>query len=507
MKKNYFAFICSCMVLTCAMAGPQSGNRIFAADALSVEWDDATLRPIVDDTSYNIGWKICLTQSEDDNMLILSGVWDSFNIPIHVDYANGKAWIETGRPLDGYSDNVINGQFKRDVERVIYALSEQWLIDADADMCSNIYGMILNDGSIMFDSGFVLFVNESTSLQDLTSAQETSESVWMSSPLLRDVCLLVPNAIHQFSVENDPIKLETINSLEMDVPNTSLITLVGNCSISVASGAASDQNKDTSRKDHIHNIDVHVKNVIQGKRPPVKDPHSPQPKSTPNPGGNENVAVASSGTSGRQVSYTPVNGNDNPNNNFDLTSKKRKLVDPNNPSPRMPSPIDLITEMKERPSKFYSYMASNTQENHQFSEPVYVFQSPNDNTIMVYNLFGSGCLMNMNDCQMTPETLTWGITVLASGDITCYYDSNVISYTDGTTFVDSAAVGKPVEGDVNNDGNVNIADVTVLIDLLLTTGNDGAIEMNKVIADDNEDGNLNIADITSLIDMLLHNAD
>ena len=54
-------------------------------------------------------------------------------------------------------------------------------------------------------------------------------------------------------------------------------------------------------------------------------------------------------------------------------------------------------------------------------------------------------------------------------------------------------------GDVNNDGVVNIADVTSLIDYLLGSGND----INLKNADVNQDGTINIADVTALIDLLL----
>jgi len=52
-------------------------------------------------------------------------------------------------------------------------------------------------------------------------------------------------------------------------------------------------------------------------------------------------------------------------------------------------------------------------------------------------------------------------------------------------------------GDVNHDHNVNIADVTALIDLLLSGGEAPAE------ADVNGDQNVNIADVTALIDKLL----
>ena len=56
-------------------------------------------------------------------------------------------------------------------------------------------------------------------------------------------------------------------------------------------------------------------------------------------------------------------------------------------------------------------------------------------------------------------------------------------------------------GDVNDDGQVTIKDVTVLIDYLL--GSD--VTINELAADVKADGNISIADVTALIDMLLGN--
>ena len=54
-------------------------------------------------------------------------------------------------------------------------------------------------------------------------------------------------------------------------------------------------------------------------------------------------------------------------------------------------------------------------------------------------------------------------------------------------------------GDVNGDGTVNIADVTALIDFLLT----GSSETMPVTADVDGNGIVNIADVTALVDGLL----
>ena len=57
-----------------------------------------------------------------------------------------------------------------------------------------------------------------------------------------------------------------------------------------------------------------------------------------------------------------------------------------------------------------------------------------------------------------------------------------------------------VRGDVNGDGNVNIADVTMLISMVLG-GNTNPTE--NPVADCNNDGNINIADVTALIARVL----
>ena len=54
-------------------------------------------------------------------------------------------------------------------------------------------------------------------------------------------------------------------------------------------------------------------------------------------------------------------------------------------------------------------------------------------------------------------------------------------------------------GDVNSDLEVNIADVTFLVDYLL----DNTKPINREAADVKGDGEINIADVTTLIDFLL----
>lgn len=64
-----------------------------------------------------------------------------------------------------------------------------------------------------------------------------------------------------------------------------------------------------------------------------------------------------------------------------------------------------------------------------------------------------------------------------------------------------SASGAPIKGDINGDGNVNITDVSDLIDYMLS--NDASLVVVEN-ADIDADGHVNIADVSDLIDMLLN---
>ena len=94
---------------------------------------------------------------------------------------------------------------------------------------------------------------------------------------------------------------------------------------------------------------------------------------------------------------------------------------------------------------------------------------------------------------------------LTAGETYEYYV--IANYVDGTsrmsnieqvTLLEDQGHGYQV-GDVNHDGDVDIADVTALIDMLLNGGASGC----PICGDVNPDGEVNIADVTSLVDSLL----
>ncbi len=126
-------------------------------------------------------------------------------------------------------------------------------------------------------------------------------------------------------------------------------------------------------------------------------------------------------------------------------------------------------------------------------------QNPNGDGVW-YNttLNGNNAVMG-NTGTASKDELLWGLTVPSDGeDLWWGYIDNMLYFTDGTKFVIPSTPQPFDRGDVNGDGDVNIADVTALIDLLLSGGSVDVAE-----ADTNRDGDVNIADVTALIDYLL----
>ncbi len=118
----------------------------------------------------------------------------------------------------------------------------------------------------------------------------------------------------------------------------------------------------------------------------------------------------------------------------------------------------------------------------------------------VDGFIGFGCEGNV-----TPDEITWPSTVLMTEEGSLFYPflNNVLTFTDGSQFVLGGG-GSFIRGDVDNSGEVDIADVTALINALLTESLDDTDEFSSDAADCDENGEIDINDVTSLISYLLN---
>ena len=107
-------------------------------------------------------------------------------------------------------------------------------------------------------------------------------------------------------------------------------------------------------------------------------------------------------------------------------------------------------------------------------------------------------VMSSDNTIAMPRLINGSIQVLGLKEGTA---TITVGSVDGTANTDACIVTVCTEiGDSNRDGYVNISDVTLLIDYLLNSNDNG---INLTNADCNKDGKVNISDVTTLIDYLL----
>ena len=107
--------------------------------------------------------------------------------------------------------------------------------------------------------------------------------------------------------------------------------------------------------------------------------------------------------------------------------------------------------------------------------------------------------------DVTPEQITWDYTAASNGyHLFWGYNNNVLTWINGGTFGLPVAPGPDfIRGDVDRNGEVTIADVSVLIDHLLTQDFDDADDFSSDAADCDVDGGVSISDVSKLIDYIL----
>ena len=109
-----------------------------------------------------------------------------------------------------------------------------------------------------------------------------------------------------------------------------------------------------------------------------------------------------------------------------------------------------------------------------------------------------------NSGTVTPEAITWGLTTPTDNVQTWGgWRDNRLYFTDGSKFVIPGTEPQGMQGDVNKDGSVSIADVTTLINALLTGEYADSDTFSFANSDCNKDGSISIADVTVLINYLL----
>lgn len=575
---------------------PETGNsnvRITTLEAYDLLWNNATGTYVVDNAPLEMGWKTIIEAGEGNSDEVFNGFYGNFNVPVAVDRANGKVSFETGVCLDAYMNSEAVGRYQYDTICYLIAVPEIWLLDGNADIETTINGTIKRDGTVHFDGGFAYFMvivaNKKTSFY---SSLVSSDTTCVLSPVFRNINVRNPNGVHRYELVKDNLHLvptstcqdsgrqdtdakpsvssglhkgfeahivqEVVFPLGPDgyIPRPVRPGKPGDEGTIKANVSPSDGNTIISAPNHKNNDNVRedLSNRVMSKddlskliingyvpkgpgKPRSLDPTDSSCSSdadmslTHSTGLNSHLIDGTSTIRGLVREYTEQGFVPRP-------IKPGKPVASAGPSAG-PSASSTITGAgsSNGPGRMSSSVIRT-----QFEEPVYICQSPEDNRIRVYNLYGNGFVCNVFDfqednslmlpvqaigydcgsnapifncgtdlntvvelgnvCEITANQISWGATIpfVVDADQNYYYDPSTLTLTDGLHFI------VPVfnAGDIDGNGSLNIDDLTALIDRMMVSGIEGeGMPASLGVTDVNKDQQLNIADVTALIDMML----
>ena len=516
-----------------------TGCRIATVDLCDWTWNDADGTFSLEKTPYNGGWMTTFTPSaiSGDGHVVIEGFYGDIALPVTVDYHASKVTLKTGVSLASGVSYEQQGELQIKREQNVYIVPEECLWSDDADL-ADINGMIDNDGSVMFETGFTLYIEEvATSINRETQAVVSTDTIGALSPIFRNMCFRVPNGIHEFAREDQKV------SLSEDAWNGIKDELV--CASSVEEGSESVF---LGVYSHVVDLDslkaVTEQNLKLRIKLPILDGtcglggSSGRPiKPGPGSGGEDVMGSDSS----RDNLHNHLSGNNNTSfslnkNIFDVIEGKPGRQ-PIPIKPRSPRPNNPNLSLSNDGGSNHSLMNSSGDQSgdYKYQVPVYMYQTE-DGDLYVYNMYGMSCVRNYmnihsdgtmtcpvqtigyddesgekllncsadvetwnnlsigNAGEATPDCIEWDVTIpcAQSGLLSTMFTGNKLYYTNGDQFVIPAAASNL--WDLNNDGMVNISDVTDLIDHLLN-GKKSDVNGNAII--------FSITDVTDLIDMLL----
>ena len=111
---------------------------------------------------------------------------------------------------------------------------------------------------------------------------------------------------------------------------------------------------------------------------------------------------------------------------------------------------------------------------------------------------GNATLSETNLTMKQGEWTEYVLTLTGSGQVSITFTPSKRFFLD-----EVMAASESLPGDVNRDGNVDISDVTALIDIVLGKDDTEPYQYDHDAADVNDDDNIDISDVTALIDIIL----
>ncbi|MBR4828255.1 MAG: hypothetical protein IKZ92_00415 [Muribaculaceae bacterium] len=578
-----------------------TGCRIATVDLCDWTWNDADGTFSVEKVPFNSGWMTTFTPSANsgDGHVVIEGFYGDISLPVAVDYHASKVTLKAGVSLAIVVSFEQQGEIQIKREQNVYVVPEECLWSDDADL-ADINGMIDNDGSIMFDTGFSLYIEEvATSINRETQAVVSTDTIGALSLIFRNMCLRMPNGVHEFTREDQKVTLSedawkgikdelfcassVEEGSESVFPGWAKVTDLRPNGPKGTGGSGKPikpikpengrerltEDNSTSNNNtpfnkvivdslaHVHNLLVDSLRHVLGQVS-MKNRFGPGPVGSSvgkpiKPGdGSGGGDFMGNNTSSHNTSFGRViHLHDSL---IHVESRVFRTIDlgPGTGTLGVGKPIKPVDgsggeDIMGNDSSWenlHNHLSGNTSVrkpgqdssgDNKYQVPVYMYQTE-DGDLYVYNMYGMGCVRNYmnihsdgtmtcpvqtigyddengesllncstdvetwntltlgNRGETTPDCIEWDVTIpcAQSGLLSTMFTGNKLYYTNGDQFVIPAAASNL--WDLNNDGMVNISDVTDLIDHLL---NGKKSDVNGNATD------FSITDVTDLIDMLL----
>ena len=482
MKKCFFfSLVCVCVAL-CAAAGVKPIDRK-APHRLSI--DDVTGCRIgimeaynflddggLDSVACHLGWQMDLSQwtledgSVVDNVYSLTCNQNDYVMPVEIDLENRRAYLYSYE-VDHSVVSKQDGRFMFDTITTVYVFPESFLYqEPQQDSLVVVNGTIGEDGSIAFEEGIVFLTEVVTGKRFYDKdVFLSSDTVFSTSNVYCGLTLLKPNGEQTFWRGN-------------------FVTYY------ISSDNASSINRviQANRLEAYTNpANSYFPNGIGGA---VGTPIDPRPIK-PGIVWKENL-LSKEGSAARL--------------NSDVQSNKETV------------PV-FMYQLDDSTLMVYNLFGE--------SETLNKISLQADGTMImpgqqigyktawnaaVYNCskdVASGEIELGNQGTVTPDSIRWGQTLPYTEEVGMLgytFNDNSLRFTQGGQFVlPEPVVPEWTLGDVDRDDHVTLLDVIAILDHLLSGGFDEADPYNIAAADVNQDGEVNVQDVSVLIDMLLMN--
>ena len=170
----------------------QVNTRIVMVDCYDFDWNSTNGTAIVDESSRFMFGKLTCLNSHNGNWVV-QGLYMDYDIPIDINENSRNVSLHTGELLT-------TGMSGSTTRYDVYAMSEKWLT-MQTDDYDDIVGRLHHNGSIEFCDGFA-FLIEKKIMRD--SVWETSS--WQLSPIFRNLHLFIPNGKHTYTSKNNYLR-------------------------------------------------------------------------------------------------------------------------------------------------------------------------------------------------------------------------------------------------------------------------------------------------------------